>query len=90
MFDATTLLSGAGLTTAIIGLLVWLTRQSFKRQSEITDRYFKHLEEERASSKEERRENRTVIERLSNAVTSNTESVRELAKAVSHSQGTKA
>lgn len=83
--DWTTIASGAGLTGAVVGLLVWLSKQSFKRQAEVTDRYFKHLETERAESREERTQNRQVLQELSRSVNQNTESVRELARAVSGS-----
>lgn len=34
----------ATVVASITGLVVWLVKYAFKRQSEITDRYFGHLE----------------------------------------------
>lgn len=39
------LLGTGGVLATIVGLVVWIVKQSFKRQGDITDRYFQHLEE---------------------------------------------
>lgn len=45
MDNPVTIVGIVGVTVAsITGLVVWLVKHAFKRQGEITDRYFGHLE----------------------------------------------
>ena len=37
---------------SVVGLIVWIVKQSFNRQGSITDRYFAHLEEQAREQKE--------------------------------------
>lgn len=43
--DISNLLGFGTTIAAIVGLVVWLVKAAFKRQGDITDRYFLHLEE---------------------------------------------
>ena len=42
-----------GATIAsVVGVVVWLVKHSFKRQTEITERYFAHLERQQLEARE--------------------------------------
>jgi hypothetical protein len=64
--------------TAFIGLIVWLVKEAFKRQSEITDRYFGFLEEISHHQQQKNKEFLATLDKYSAAMELQSELLKDI------------
>lgn len=69
-----------GVSATIVSLIAWLIKASFRRQDEVTDRYFKHLEYSAESQRRESDQYKATLAKIEETLTAQTMVLRSLAE----------